>query len=62
MFDNPKEEERNITRRRASRIHQGSGHWHVEKRSSVIVCRNCKENIPKWKNPQFCPACGAGKK
>jgi len=35
MSVNHKEDERNITRRRASRIHQGPGHWHVEKRSSV---------------------------
>lgn len=61
MIENYKEDERNITRRRASRIHQGPGHWHVEKRSSVIICRNCKARISKWKNPKFCPECFAGK-
>jgi len=61
MTKDYKEEERNITRRRASRLHQGPGHWHVEKKSSVIVCGNCKAHIPKWKNPQFCPECGKGK-
>lgn len=58
---NPKEAERNITRKRASRTHQGPGHWHVEKRSTVIICGNCQAKIPKWKSPRFCPECGAGK-
>lgn len=58
--ENPREDERNITRKRASRTHQGRGHWHVEKRSSVIVCGNCQARIPRWKNPQFCPECREG--
>ena len=61
MRDNPREDERNITRKRASRRHQGPGHWHVEKSTSFIVCGNCKSRIPKWKNPQYCPDCGEGK-
>jgi len=60
MKENPKEDERNITRRRASRRHQGSGHWHVEKRSSAIICRNCDARIPKWKDPKYCPDFGIG--
>jgi rubrerythrin len=61
MSENYREDERNIIRKRASRMHQGLGHWHVEKRSSVIICRNCKTHIPKWKNPKYCPSCGDGK-
>lgn len=61
MKQNHKEDERNITRKRASRRHQGPGHWHVEKRSTVIVCGNCQARIPKWKNPRSCPDCGDGK-
>ena len=59
--ENYREDERNITRKRASRVHQGPGHWHVEKRTSVIICRNCQAKIPKWKNPQYCPECSEGK-
>jgi len=61
MSEDPREDVRNITRNRASRRHQGLGHWHVEKRSTVIVCGNCEARIPKWKNPKYCPECGAGK-
>ena len=61
MAENYREDERNITRKRASRTHQGSGHWHVERRSTVIVCQNCEAHIPKWKNPKYCPECGEGK-
>ncbi|WP_181389854.1 hypothetical protein [Leucothrix pacifica] len=61
MAENYRENERNITRKRASRTHQGPGHWHVEKRSTVIVCQNCEAHIPKWKNPKYCPECGEGK-
>ncbi|MFK8082311.1 MAG: hypothetical protein AB8B97_18650 [Granulosicoccus sp.] len=50
-----------ITWKRAARRHQGAGHWHVERRSTVIICTACGERIPKWKNPQHCPACLAGK-
>jgi hypothetical protein len=47
---------------RASRLHQGPGHWHVRARSKVFVCRACGANIPKWLHPRFCPECGSGKK
>jgi Zn finger protein HypA/HybF involved in hydrogenase expression len=49
------------TRIKASRMHQGSGHWHVNVRSSVIVCGECEAKIPKNLRPAFCPECGAGK-
>ena len=51
------------TRIRANREHiwVGGIHWHVRKRSSVVVCGNCGEQIPKWKNPKLCPECKAGK-
>lgn len=52
---------KNITRKRASRMHQGPGHWHVEKRSSVLICRNCQAKIPLWKKSQYCPQCLDGK-
>lgn len=45
---------------RASRQHYGPHHWHVEIRSSVIVCRQCKTKIAKWQRPESCPGCGAG--
>jgi rubrerythrin len=49
------------TRFKASRMHQGSGHWHVRVRSSVIVCGECEAKIPKSQRPEFCPECGAGR-
>lgn len=39
-------ETKEITRKRAARQHQGDGHWHVERRSTVIICRACGERIP----------------
>jgi hypothetical protein len=36
-----RESERQKSRRRAARRHQGPNHWHVEKRSSVVVCQAC---------------------
>jgi len=30
---------REITRKRAARLHQDDGHWHVERRSTVIISR-----------------------
>lgn len=54
-------ETKEITRKRAARLHQGDGHWHVERRSTVIICRVCAEHIPTWKNPNHCPACLDGK-
>lgn len=62
VINQAREDEREITRRRASRTHQGAGHWHVEKRSSVIICGNCQARIPKWKNPQSCPECNQGER
>ncbi len=59
--ENYREDERNITRKRASRVHQGPGHWHVEKRTNVIICRSCQAKIPKWKKPQYCPECYEGR-
>jgi len=61
MSSNPREDERDITRKRAARSHQGSGHWHVEKTTSFIICGNCEQRIPRWKNPEYCPDCGEGK-
>ena len=55
------EDERRSTRVRAGREHQGKGHWHVERRSTVIICGACEARIPIWKKPQYCPDCGTGK-
>jgi Zn finger protein HypA/HybF involved in hydrogenase expression len=46
---------------KATRTHQGNGHWHVNVRSSVIVCGECNAKIPKNMRPGFCPECGAGR-
>lgn len=54
------DDEKAITRLRAARKHQGPG-WHVEVRSTVIVCRRCKAHIPRSLKPAFCPECGDGK-
>jgi len=48
------------TQLRARRHHQGDGHWHVERRSSVIICCDCGARIPRRLKPPFCPECGAG--
>jgi rubrerythrin len=50
------------TRFKASRMHRGSNHWHVRVRTNVITCRACGANIAKYLKPEFCPACGDGKK
>ena len=47
---------------RAQRSHAGDNHWHVNKRSSVIVCKFCETKIPIWENPEYCPNCLDGKK
>ena len=47
---------------RAQKTHQGKNHWHVNKRSTIIVCRFCETKIPVWKNPEYCPNCLDGKK
>jgi len=59
--DDDKDVERGKSRRRAARGHQGDQHWHVEKRSTVVICKNCDARIPLWKKPRFCPECGAGR-
>jgi len=56
-----REDEKNKTRRRASRAHQGPNHWHVETRSTVIICGHCEAKIPVWKKPKYCPECEQGK-
>ena len=45
----------------AARRHQGPYHWHVDIRSSVIVCRACQAKVPKYLKPRWCPECGSGK-
>jgi hypothetical protein len=47
--------------KKAARLHQGAGHWHVHIRSTVIICRACAARIPKYLNPKFCPECGSGR-
>ena len=39
----------------------GDSQWHVEKRSTVLICQNCEARIPLWKKPKYCPECGAGR-
>ena len=56
-----KQEARRIAHYRAKRSHCGQNHWHVNKRSSVIICKKCNTKIPIWKNPQYCPVCFEGK-
>jgi rubrerythrin len=53
-------DEKARTRRRAQRRHQGGNHWHVELRSSVVVCRACGARIARRLAPKSCPRCGAG--
>ena len=62
LKDSQKEQRAARTRVRASREHQGEGHWHVERRSSVIICGTCEARIPTWKKPEHCPDCGTGKR
>ena len=54
------EDDRLRTPYRADRTHQGKGHWHVERRSSVVICRACGARIPRSMRPAWCPECGAG--
>ena len=58
---NLKEISREIAHKRAKRNHQGNNHWHINKRSNIIVCKFCDTSIPIWKNPKFCPNCLEGK-
>ena len=58
---NLKEKSREIAHKRAKRNHQGKSHWHINKRSNIIVCKFCDTAIPIWKNPDFCPNCLEGK-
>jgi len=57
-----KEKSQKSAYRRAKRSHQGENHWHVNKRSNVIICKLCEYKIPIWRNPEYCPNCFEGKK
>ena len=50
IYDMAKDLDRNNlkqrTRFRAMRRHQGNTHWHAERRSSVVICRECGARIP----------------
>ena len=46
----------------AQRSHAGDNHWHVNKRSSVIICKFCETKIPIWEKPKYCPNCLDGKR
>jgi len=58
---NMKDRVRNKAYLRAQRTHQGKNHWHVNKRTSVIVCKFCETRISIWNNPKYCPNCLDGK-
>ena len=58
--NNTKEQAKIKAYSRAERTHQGNDHWHVNKRSTVIVCKFCETKIPIWKNPKYCPNCLEG--
>ena len=58
---NAKEELRSEASLWAKRTHAGKNHWHINKRTSVIVCKFCETKIPIWKNPKYCPNCLEGK-
>ena len=58
---NIKEESKGIAHKRAKRFHQGKNHWHVNKRSNIMVCKFCETKIPIWDNPKYCPNCLDGK-
>ena len=55
--NNSKEQAKIKAYSRASRTHQGNKHWHVNKRSTVIVCKFCETKFPIWENPKYCPNC-----
>jgi hypothetical protein len=59
--DEPPAKVRGGVTTKASRLHLGQHHWHVEIRSTVIICRACDAKIPRNLKPKWCPACGAGK-
>ena len=58
---NNKQKSQEIAYNRANRAHQGKNHWHVNKRSNVIICKFCETKIAIWKNPKYCPNCLEGK-
>ena len=58
---NNKQKSQEIACNRAKRAHQGKNHWHVNKRSNVIICKFCETKISIWKNPKYCPNCLEGK-
>jgi len=43
---NNKQKSKEIAFKRAKRAHQGKNHWHVTKRSNVIICKFCETKIP----------------
>ena len=55
--NNNKEQAKIKAYSRAKRTHQGNAHWHVNKRSTVLICKFCETKIPIWKNPKYCPNC-----
>jgi predicted amidophosphoribosyltransferase len=57
---NDEEIGRDKSHRRTARDRDASAHWHVERRSTVLICKNCDARIPLWKKPTSCPDCGAG--
>ena len=63
-MSNWRQKERDHTPKRAAREHQGLGHWHVEKRSRIIICRNStKQHIVRRypKGQAKCPVTIVGK-
>jgi hypothetical protein len=46
---------------RAQRHHRGTALWHLEVRSSVIICGDCDARLPRPGKPKHCPECGAGR-
>ena len=58
---NAKEQIRSKAYLWAKRTHAGNNHWHINKKSSVIVCKFCETKIPIWENPKYCPNCLDGK-
>ena len=55
-----RQREKARTRNRAQRGHRGGGHWHVNVRSSVIICRACGARVHRSVKPAACPECGDG--
>ena len=58
---NAKEQLRSEASLWATRTHAGNNHWHINKRTSVIVCKFCETKISFWENPKYFPYCLEGK-